>query len=284
MAASEKLQKYLAERGYGSRRQLEQWIVAGRVEVNGEPAHLGQRVTARDRVAVDGRSVGRGSTAAQRVLLLNKRAGVICTRRDPEGRPTVFDDLPKLRRGRWISVGRLDIQTTGLLLLTTDGELADRMMRPATGLDREYAVRVNGRLAASDEQKLRSGVRIDGELLQFSDVQYYNGRGVNHWYHVVLMEGRNREVRRLFDSVGLIVSRLKRVRFGPVVLPSTLARGAVMEMGPADVHALYALLKLPCAVDPSAKQAAKGKPAGQPGSRPGRSAKSVLLPYPELPG
>ena len=205
----EKLQKRLAALGLGSRREIETWIAAGRVAVNGELAHLGQRVEDADRIDVDGKRVVAKTSVTPRVLILNKPAGVICTRRDPEGRTTVFDELPKLRGGRWISVGRLDIQTTGLLLLTNDGALADKLMRPATGLDREYAVRVNGKLSESQQARLRDGVTIDGEILRFSDVQYYNGKGVNHWYHVVVMEGRNREVRRLFESVGLVVSRPK---------------------------------------------------------------------------
>ena len=270
--SSEKLQKRLATLGYGSRRQIESWISAGRVVVNGEPAHLGQRVAASDEIHVDGKPVAAAAPSAARVLLLNKPSGVICTRSDPEGRKTVFDDLPRLRQGRWISVGRLDIHTTGLLLLTNDGALADRMMRPATGLDREYAVRVNGRLTEADEQRLVSGVVIDGDRLKFSDLRYYNGRGVNHWYHVVLMEGRNREVRRLFESVNLAVSRLKRVRFGPVILPSTLARGRSAELGQEDLKTLYGLLKLPLAAGAPRKARTTGKD------------KSYLLPYPELPG
>ena len=272
----EKLQKRLAALGLGSRREIETWIAAGRVAVNGELAHLGQRVEDADRIDVDGMRVAAKTSVTPRVLILNKPAGVICTRRDPEGRTTVFDDLPKLRGGRWISVGRLDIQTTGLLLLTNDGALADKLMRPATGLDREYAVRVNGKLSESQQARLRDGVTIDGELLRFSDVQYYNGKGVNHWYHVVVMEGRNREVRRLFESVGLVVSRLKRVRFGPVVLPSALARGRVAELGAADLESLYGLLKLP--------YAAGARPrAGERKTGSGKKDKTYLLPYPELP-
>tara|TARA_A100001037_G_scaffold304408_1_gene341099 strand:+ start:14039 stop:14866 length:828 start_codon:yes stop_codon:yes gene_type:complete len=272
----EKLQKRLAALGLGSRREIETWIAAGRVAVNGELAHLGQRVEDADRIDVDGKRVVAKTSVTPRVLILNKPAGVICTRRDPEGRTTVFDELPKLRGGRWISVGRLDIQTTGLLLLTNDGALADKLMRPATGLDREYAVRVNGKLSESQQARLRDGVTIDGEILRFSDVQYYNGKGVNHWYHVVVMEGRNREVRRLFESVGLVVSRLKRVRFGPVVLPSSLARGRVAELGAADLKSLYGLLKLP--------YAAGARPrAGERNTGSGKKEKTYLLPYPELP-
>jgi 23S rRNA pseudouridine2605 synthase len=274
----EKLQKHLATLGYGSRREIETWIRAGRITVNGEAAHLGQRVSAADSIQVDNKKVGDSPAAASRVLIYNKPAGVICTRSDPKGRVTVFDDLPRLRQGRWISVGRLDVQTTGLLLLTTDGELADRMMRPATGLDREYAVRVNGRLAEADEKRLLSGVMVAGELLKFSDIRYYNGKGMNHWYHVVLMEGRNREVRRLFEAVGLTVSRLKRVRYGPVVLPSTLARGRMAELGPEDLQQLYRLLRLPYRADGSRKsRAISAKKAS-------KKDKSYLLPYPQLSG
>ncbi len=204
---------------------------------------------------------------------MNKPAGVICTRRDPEGRRTIFDDLPKLRQGRWISVGRLDVQTSGLLLLTNDGALAHRLMHPSSGLDREYAVRVNGQLDDAQLGTLKSGVTVEGERLQFSDIQYYNGSGSNHWYHVVLMEGRNREVRRLFESAGLTVSRLKRVRFGPVIMPSTLRSGRCLEMGQKDLRAVYQLLKLPLTLP-------RGRKAG--GRNRSEAEKSVLLPYPEL--
>jgi len=268
---SEKLQKRLAALAYGSRREIEKWIAAGRIEVNDKPAELGQRVGPEDRIKIDGKPVAVQSKDRPRVLIYNKPAGVICTRHDPEGRPTVFDDLPRLRHGRWISVGRLDVQTSGLLIFTNDGALADRMMRPATGLDREYAVRVNGRLSEADEARLTQGVQLDDELLKFSDLRYYNGRGSNHWYHVVLMEGRNREVRRLFESVGFVVSRLKRVRFGPVVLPSTLTRGRSAELERDDLATLYRLLKLPL------PQAVR-----RPGER--AKGKSYLLPYPDLPG
>lgn len=269
----DKLQKLLADLGYGSRRQLEQWIAAGRIEVNGEPAHIGQRVSADDVVHVDGKPVSRAPGAGCRVLVMNKPAGVICTRHDPEGRTTVFDDLPPLRSGRWISVGRLDVQTSGLLLITNDGALAHRMMHPSTGLDREYAVRLKGRLSDEQLAALTEGIDVEGETLCFSDVQYYNGSGTNHWYHVVLMEGRNREVRRLFEAVGLTVSRLKRVRYGPVVLPSTLRNGQLRELAPADLKALYRLLRLPLTLP---RQRAR---------RGGRHEReqSLLLPYPALP-
>jgi 23S rRNA pseudouridine2605 synthase len=268
---AEKIQKVLADAGLGSRRQLEAWIAAGRVSVNGVPASIGQRITAADDVAVDGRPVDLAPREGCRVLVLNKAPGVICTRHDPEGRPTVFDDLPILRSGRWITVGRLDVQTSGLLLITNDGALAHRLMHPSTGLDREYAVRVRGRLGDAAMTRLRDGVEVDGERLAFSDIAYYDGSGSNHWYHVVLMEGRNREVRRLFEAVGVTVSRLKRVRYGPVVLPSTLRQGQRRELGENDLGTLYALLGLTLRLP--ARRA----------RREGREA-SLLLPYPKLGG
>ncbi|MEZ5557147.1 MAG: pseudouridine synthase [Pseudomonadales bacterium] len=274
-AATDKLHKVLAELGLGSRRQMEQWIAAGRVQVNGAPAHTGQRVGPGDEIRVDGRRVNQAAAEDSRVLVLNKSIGVICSRSDPEGRRSVFDELPPLRQGRWISVGRLDIQTSGLLVLTNDGTLAHRMMHPSTGLDREYAVRVNGRLSDEQLETLRSGVEADGEQLRFSDIRYYNGSGVNHWYHVVLMEGRNHEVRRLFDAVGVNVSRLKRVRFGPLVLPSTLRIGHYLELGVEDLETLYRLLKLPLHVHPKRRRRPRAGTRAQP---------SVLLPYPELRG
>lgn len=259
----------LADAGLGSRREIETWIAAGRVSVNGETAAVGARVTAADTIAVDGRAVDVAPREGCRVLALNKRPGVICTRHDPEGRPTVFDDLPALRGGRWITVGRLDVQTSGLLLVTNDGTLAHRMMHPSTGLDREYAVRIHGRLDDAAVERLRRGVEVDGERLAFSDIRYFDGSGSNHWYHVVLMEGRNREVRRLFEAVGVTVSRLKRVRYGPVVLPSTLRQGQHRELGPKDLQTLYRLLGLPLTLP----------------KRRGRRAPrevSLLLPYPAL--
>ena len=265
---TQKLQKVLAGRGLGSRREVEGWIASGRVTVNGKTAHLGQRVGEGDIIALDGRKLGARSHEPSRVLVLNKAAGVICTRRDPQGRRSVFEGLPKLRTGRWIAIGRLDIQTTGLLLLTTDGALAHRMMHPSTGLDREYAVRVDALLGDQELQALTAGLIVDGERQRFSDVRYYDGSGRNHWYHVVLMEGRNREVRKLFEGVGARVSRLKRVRYGPVMLPSRLKRGALAEMEQSDLENLYKLLKLTFTPQ-------RGKV-----SRKRRA--SLLLPYPPL--
>ncbi len=278
--AGEKLQKLLADVGFGSRREMERWISAGRVAVNDSPAHLGQRVGEGDRISVDGKPLRRkGGATESRVLLYNKPVGEVCTRKDPEGRRTIFESLPAPGKGRWISIGRLDIGTGGLLLLTTDGELANRMMHPSTGLDREYAVRVNGLLTDEQSQQLLEGIVDDGESLAFSDIQYFDGRGTNHWYHVVLTEGRNREIRRLFESCGFMVSRLKRVRFGPVVLPSRLPRGRHEALSHEDVRALYKLLKLPA---PKRQTPDKRQRKGE--ARKREKQASVLIPYPDVSG
>ena len=263
---TEKLQKVLANHGFGSRRQMERWIAAGRVTVNGRLAEIGTRVDASDDIVVDGRKVATASASDCRVVALNKRAGVIVSRRDPQGRPTVFEDLPGLRTGRWMSVGRLDLQTTGLLLLTNDGDLAHRLSHPSTGIDREYAVRVAGVLDDDALERLRNGVDVDGRTESFSDIRYYDGSGTNHWYHVVLMEGRNREVRDLFASQGATVNRLKRVRYGPVILPAWLPRGAWEEMGADDVAQLRTTIGL-----------APGKT-----TRRKQPSRSMLIPYPSL--
>lgn len=246
-AGSEKLQKVLARAGLGSRRALEEWISAGRIKVNGEVAQLGDRVAGSDRIEVDGRALGRSADVEPtvRVLLYNKPQGEICTRNDPEGRPTCFDRLPRLPTGRWVAVGRLDYNTSGLLLFTTDGELANRLMHPTAQLDREYAVRVHGAVEDEVLQRLKDGVLLEDGPARFSDVQYYGGEGANRWYHVVLMEGRNREVRRLWESQGVEVSRLKRVRFGPLVMPSTLVMGRWLELRPEEIDALCRLVGMP---------------------------------------
>lgn len=263
-----RLQKALAEMGHGSRRGIERWIAEGRVSVNGETARLGQRLEPGAAVSLDGKPLTGPRPAASRVLVLNKSEGVVCTRRDPEGRRTVFEGLPRLRQGRWIVVGRLDIATSGLLMLTNDGALAHRLMHPSTGLDREYAVRAYGQLDDAWMRRLIDGVVIDGERHAFSDIRHYDGSGRNHWYHVVLMDGRNRAVRKLFEHAGLTVSRLKRVRFGPVILPATLPRGRCTELDPGDLKTLYNLLKLPVTL-PSEKRRRDAKA-------------SMLVPYPEL--
>ena len=265
-AATEKLQKVLADAGIGSRREMERWIDAGRITVNGSVARLGARVAAHDRIAVDGRPLTRSRALTSRVIIMNKAEGVICTRRDSEGRPTCFDTLPRLGGGRWASVGRLDISSSGLLLFSNDGELVHRLMHPSAQLDREYAVRVDGLIDAAHERVLREGVLLDDGVARFSDISRHGGAGRNQWYHVTLLTGRNREVRRLLESQGLKVSRLKRVRYGPVVLPSWLKRGEWAELGAADVVRLYTLVGLPAPRLPREDR---------------RRTRSVLIEYPE---
>lgn len=239
----EKLQKVLARLGMGSRRDMEAWITQGRVKVNGALANLGQRVLPGDALTVDGRLIQGEETSKclRRVLIYNKLEGEICTRHDPEGRPTVFERLPRLKEGRWINVGRLDINTTGLMLFTTDGELANRLMHPSYEMDREYAVRVRGEVDEEMLERLKTGVMLEDGPARFTDIQEApGGEGLNRWYHCVVMEGRNREVRRLWESQGLVVSRLKRVRFGPVFLTSNLLLGRWKELGQAEVDILAA--------------------------------------------
>ena len=241
--AGEKLQKVLARIGVGSRRDVEAWIGEGRIKVNGVAATLGQRVDLHDAISVDGRLIKREESAesVRRVIMYNKPDGEICTRDDPEGRPTVFDRLPRPKEGRWINVGRLDINTTGLLLFTTDGELANRLMHPSFEMDREYAVRVRGEVDDDMIARLKEGVVLEDGPARFTDIQVApGGEGFNHWYHCVVMEGRNREVRRLWESQGLVVSRLKRVRFGPVFLNSDLPMGRWREMSQGEIDILAA--------------------------------------------
>lgn len=242
----EKLQKVLARAGFGSRRELEGWIRSGRVLVNGKPATLGDRVRETDAIMVDGKKVQQTArnTERSRVLLYNKPENEICSRKDPEGRPSVFDRLPPLKHARWVAIGRLDINTSGLLLFTTDGELANRLMHPSSNIDREYAVRVMGEVTDEILENLKKGVMLDGQLCRFTDIQFFDGDGANRWYHVVLMEGRNREVRRLWESQGLKVSRLKRVRYGPAFIPSRVKKGQFYEMKPQEMEQLYELAGL----------------------------------------
>ena len=237
-----KLQKVLATSGLGSRRVMESWIKEGRVEVNGETAKLGIRVTQEDRISIQGKPFAWPVRGTPRVYLMNKLSGWEVSQNPSTNAPSVFKFLPTIAAGRWLNVGRLDINTSGLILFTNDGDLANRLMHPSTGLDREYAVRVKAVLSDESLEQLRLGVMIDGRRQSFSDIRYYDGRATNHWYHVVLMEGRNREVKRLFESQGVLVSRLKRVRYGPVILPSWLKRGKSFELSPSDVSALCGLV------------------------------------------
>ncbi len=241
---SSKLQKVIADRGVASRREAERWIEARRVKVNGEVAYLGQRVSVEDLIEIDGETLRKTPSVAGRVLLLNKPAGLICSRKDALHRSSVFDKLPTLTAGRWISIGRLDLQSSGVLLFSTDGEFADKLMHPSSGLDREYAVRIRGRLDEGQLDLALSGANIDGEQLRFSDIRFFNGSSSNSWYHVVLMGGKNREIRRLFEFLGNPVSRLKRVRYGPVIVPSWLKTGQHTELNVTDVSKLYRLVGL----------------------------------------
>ena len=226
---AERIQKLLAAAGLGSRRTIEQWIAAGRVTVDGKVAALGQRALPGQGIAVDGKPVTAASGAAARVLLYHKPVGELVTRSDPEGRPTVFSRLPP---GRWVAVGRLDINTSGLLLLTYSGELANRLMHPRYEVEREYAARVQGILDEKALERLRRGVPLEDGPAAFDRIEASSRKGgTNRWYRVTLREGRNREVRRLFEAVGARVSRLIRVRYGPVTLPEDLAPGRWREMG-----------------------------------------------------
>jgi 23S rRNA pseudouridine2605 synthase len=237
-----KLHKVLAEAGLGSRRDMEELIVAGRVSVNGEPAHIGQRILPSDQVRINGKLIARKvSKRPPRVLVYHKPSGEIVSTNDPEGRPSVFDRLPTMKAGKWLAVGRLDFNTEGLLLFTTSGDLANRLMHPRYGIDREYAVRTLGELEEGMRQKLLAGVELEDGLAQFSKIADGGGEGVNKWYRVTIGEGRNREVRRMFETIGLTVSRLIRTRYGALTLPKTLKRGRWEEM---DEHAVRDLLNL----------------------------------------
>jgi len=236
---SERLQKALANAGLGARRAMEAAIKDNKVRVNGKVAEIGSSVGTGDRVQFAGRTFeAKNTRISARTLVYNKPEGEITSRNDPQGRKTVFERLPQLRNARWIAIGRLDINTTGLLLLTTDGELAHQMMHPSSGVDREYACRIHGR--ATDEQlsRLRKGVKLEDGLARFSDIQPAGHSGENSWYHVVITEGRNREVRRLWASQGLQVSRLKRVRYGAAFLPKRMRTGEFKELSPRDHQVL----------------------------------------------
>lgn len=235
-----KLHKALADAGLGSRRELEDWIVAGRVSVNGMPAHVGQRIGPEDKIRVNGKLVQLrfAQTRLPRVLIYHKPEGEIVSRDDPEGRPSVFDKLPRLKAGRWITVGRLDFNSCGLLVVTNNGDLANRMMHPRYELEREYAVRVLGELTEEQRQQLLDGVMLEDGLAKFHTLIDNGGEGSNHWYKVTLSEGRNREVRRMFESIGFTVSRLMRVRYGPISLPPRLKRGQCRDLEPQEMTQL----------------------------------------------
>lgn len=245
---AERLQKWLAAAGLGSRREIDGWIAAGRVKVNGKPATLGLKVSGSERITIDGRPVRTPSPRRQpqpRVVIYHKPVGEVCTRTDPQGRRTVFEALPRLTTGRWVIVGRLDIDTSGLLLFTTDGELAHALMHPSSGLAREYAVRVRGNPGDDSLRHLRSGIELDDGPARFDEIHAEGGEGSNRWYRVAVTEGRNRIVRRLWEAVECQVSRLIRVRYGPVTLPRHLPRGRSRELRETELRELYACAGLP---------------------------------------
>ena len=238
-ADAPKLHKVLAQAGLGSRLEMERLIQDGRVAVNGETAHLGQRIQHGDQIRIDGRPVKvRIAPPPPRVLAYHKPAGEVVTHDDPQNRPTVFRRLPRLYSGKWQSVGRLDLNTEGLLLFTDSGELANKLMHPRFGLQREYAVRVLGALSNEEKQRLLDGVRLDDGMAQFQSIEDGGGDGANCWYRVTIAEGRNREVRRMFEAVGHAVSRLIRIRYGAVVLPRGLRRGVWTELDYRDIERL----------------------------------------------
>lgn len=263
-AVMPKLHKVLADAGIGSRREMEELIVAGRVSVNGEPAHIGQRVAPNDQVRVNGKPIMRTNTKKPpRVILYHKPAGEIVSHDDPGGRASVFARLPKLRTGKWLSVGRLDLNTEGLLIFTTSGDMANRIMHPRYGTEREYAVRVLGEMDEAQRQSLVDGIELEDGVAAFGALDYLGGDGSNRWYRVTLQEGRNREVRRMFEAVGVTVSRLIRTRFGDVVLPRTLRRGRWEELDASLVTALMVQLGLLREDDESG---GKGRRSKQPQS------------------
>lgn len=257
----ERLQKVLARAGLGSRRHIELWIEEGRITIDGAPAKLGARVTPDQTIKVDGRNIPTHAFQPKpRLLIYHKPEGEVCTRSDPQGRPTVFDKLPTLRGARWIVVGRLDFNTSGLLLFTTDGEIANRLMHPSHEIEREYAVRVLGKVSNEMLARLKEGVMLEDGPARFDSIVDAGGAGANHWYHVVLKEGRNREVRRLWEAVGIKVSRLMRIRFGPVQLPPHFHVGRTVEMDEAATAALYEFIGLKA---PQPPKRISSKPRGK---------------------
>jgi 23S rRNA pseudouridine2605 synthase len=240
-AVTERLQKVLAGAGVGSRREVEEWIKAGRITINGNVATLGQKVSGREKILIDGRPVPalRKTRPSPRVLLYHKPSGEVCTRSDPEGRPTVFDRLPPMQGSRWINVGRLDLATSGLLLLTTDGSLANALMHPSREIEREYAVRVQGTVSDAILERIRAGIPLDDGVAKFDSVERTGGDGSNQWFSVVVSEGRNRLVRRVWEAVECRVSRLIRVRYGPVELSRSLRPGHHRLLKEKELEALY---------------------------------------------
>ncbi|MBW0146050.1 23S rRNA pseudouridine(2605) synthase RluB [Marinobacter arenosus] len=271
----ERIQKLLARAGAGSRREIEGWMEAGRLTVNGHAVSPGQKATVADRFELDGKrlDVAGAAEVVRRVLIYNKPEGEVTTRKDPEGRPTVFDRLPRLKDHRWISIGRLDINTTGLVLFTTDGELANRLMHPSRQIDREYAVRIFGEVDDAMIERLMQGVLLEDGMAKFTDISPAGGSGINRWFHVTLLEGRNREVRRLWESQGVRVSRLKRVRYGPIFLPSRLTLGKWEELDQKAVDTLSRTVDLTPVEIPQKTPSEKAAQDRQRRKSPGRSQK-----------
>lgn len=244
---SERIQKVLARAGFGSRREIEGWIKDQRIHVNGKLAGLGDQIGEKDIVKLDGKPLRRNQlthAAETRIIAYYKPEGEICTRRDPEGRPTVFKKLPKIKHGRWVAIGRLDINSRGLLLFTNNGELANRLMHPSSNIDREYAVRILGQATEQQLRALQTGVELEDGMARFTDIVDSGGDGANHWYHVVLMEGKNREVRRLWESQGFAVSRLIRVRYGPYIMDRKRRVGKIWELEKKDIDSLVSATKV----------------------------------------
>lgn len=238
-----KLQKLLAQKGLGSRREMEELIASGEVSVNGKTAVVGDRVGAQDIVRIGKRVIRLNlEESLPKVLLYHKPEGEIVSRDDPEGRPSVFDKLPHLRSSKWIAIGRLDFNTSGLLIFTTDGTLANRLMHPSFEVEREYAVRVLGELTPEQITQLTTGVTLADGQAAFTYLSEQGGEGINHWYRVILKEGKNREVRRMFEAIGLTVSRLMRVRFGPINLPPRIKRGQWLELDEKEIRRLLSLI------------------------------------------
>lgn len=268
-----KLHKVLAQAGMGSRLEMEQLILEGRISVNNEPAHIGQRIQYGDQIRVNGKPIRvRISPPPARVIAYHKPAGEIVSHDDPQNRPTVFRKLPRLQQGKWQSVGRLDLNTEGLLLLTSSGELANRLMHPRFGLQREYAVRVLGALSAQEKQQLLAGVQLDDGPAQFASIEDVGGEGANCWYRVTISEGRNREVRRMMESVGHAVSRLIRIRYGAMVLPHGLRRGQWMELDAPDIAALTRAAGLDAGRASPVRQPGRADSATGARNRPARKA------------
>lgn len=268
---AERIQKMLSRAGYGSRREIERWVEEGVILVNGVKATAGQAIEETDQISLRGQRLrlrSRLQTKPQ-VLIYHKRVGEICTRNDPEGRPTVFENLPKPHSGRWIQVGRLDINTEGLLLFTTDGELANRLMHPSYQIEREYAVRVMGIVTEEILAALKAGVILEDGPAKFEKITFAGGEGINQWYHVVLHEGRNREVRRLWESAGLKVSRLTRVRYGSVSMPRYLRLGYSEELEAKALRNIYKSVDMPYdePTPPKKSQASKKNYSGKGKSR-----------------